>query len=147
MPEAVVLSGAEDLSGFSVIVLPYATCFPQGLASRLLSWVRRGGLLVCAGAPGMFDKYGFADGSLTRSLFGETFRADYTGQGRKWRWRYAVDDGEYRRIVDLGIGSHCGVPLAPRADAGDGRATSPPNRTMFQLRLAPGEATVFRLVK
>ena len=244
VPEAVVLSGQEDMSGFRVIVLPYAPYFPNGLTEKLLAWTKRGGLLICAGAAGLFDKYGFDDGSLMHALFGTGLKAGYAGEGLRWRWQFAVApdgrgvkvlghddrgpvllsakygdgvallsaqsiagtgmetsakmvidrieraigwptassasrrvemvtredpqgrrylfvanpnlsetatdfvtvDGEYRRVVDLGIGSHCQVPLAPR-DTDEVAVTSPPNRTTFQLRLAPGEATAMRLGK
>jgi hypothetical protein len=46
-------------------------------------------------------------------------------------------DGGYGRIVDLGIGDGCEVPVK-RLDEEKGR-------TVIELRLAPGEATVLAL--
>ena len=76
---------------------------------------------------------------------------------------YVTVDGEYSSVIDLGIGSHCQVPLAPRQPmAVSSRSdctsrdtigtlfisvSSLPGRTTFQLRLAPGEGTVLQLVK
>jgi len=66
-------------------------------------------------------------------------------------------------VVRLTIGSHCQVPLLPRKpmavnsryyttseDTGGSAfvsIVSPPGRTTFQMRLAPGEGTVLKLVK
>ncbi len=58
-------------------------------------------------------------------------------------------DGEYRRVVDLGISSDFKVPLAPQASstADDQSASSLQGRTAFQMRLSPGEGTVLKLVE
>jgi len=71
--------------------------------------------------------------------------------------------GEYSRVVDIGIGLHCDIPLAPRSPLAidtrhnvtsyhsDGTSLltvqSPPAHTTFQMRLAPGEATVLKLMR
>jgi len=76
---------------------------------------------------------------------------------------YVTVEGEYPRVIDLGIGSHCQVPLAPRKpmavnsryyttsqDTGGSTfvsVVSPRGRTTFQMHLAPGEGTVLKLVK
>ena len=73
---------------------------------------------------------------------------------------YVTVDGEVSSVIDLGIGSHCKVALAPREPImvnsrydctsrhSDGTTfvtvASLPGRTTFQMRLAPGEATVLR---
>lgn len=74
---------------------------------------------------------------------------------------FVTVEGEYRRIIDLGIGSECEIPLASRTlkkiDSRhnttsyhtDGTSIipmqSPQGHTTFQMRLAPGEATVLKL--
>ena len=62
---------------------------------------------------------------------------------------FVTVDGEYRQIIDLGIGSHCDVPLASRTPlAANGEPVSSlQGRTTFQMRLSPGEGTVLKLVK
>ena len=62
---------------------------------------------------------------------------------------FVTVDGEYRQVLDLGIGSQCEVPLAPRTPlAANGEPVSSlRGRTTFQMRLSPGEGTVLRLVK
>ena len=62
---------------------------------------------------------------------------------------FVTVDGEYSQIIDLGIGSHCDVPLASRAPlAANGEpVASPQGRTAFQMRLSPGEGTALKLVK
>ncbi|MFA5865059.1 MAG: alpha-amylase family protein [Phycisphaerae bacterium] len=76
---------------------------------------------------------------------------------------YVTVDGEYDRVVDLGIGGHCRVPIAPRRPmtvnsryfapvyltAGTNYISicSAPGRTTFQFQLAPGEGTVLELVR
>ena len=71
VPEEYVLSGRDDLSGYSVVVLPYATHFPPGLAGKLLAWVESGGTLIAAGVAGEFTPYGKHDGALMAAVFGK----------------------------------------------------------------------------
>jgi hypothetical protein len=76
---------------------------------------------------------------------------------------YVTVDGQYSTVIDLGIGSHCSVALAPRRSLtvnsrysdsssrhSDGTmlmsVRSLPGRTTFQMRLAPGEGTGLKLV-
>jgi hypothetical protein len=79
------------------------------------------------------------------------------------RTDFVTLEGEYQRVVDLGIGSHCEVPQAPRTLTvidtrhnvtsyhTDGSTIlgiqSIRGYTTLQMRLAPGEATVLKLEK
>jgi len=65
-----IASGAEDLSRYKAIILPCAYFLGDGVADKLLEWTRSGGLLVCIGPAGVFDKYGFHDGSLMKRTIG-----------------------------------------------------------------------------
>ena len=262
VPEEVILSGEEDLSGFSAVLLPYAPYFPTGLAEKLLEWIASGGTLIASGIPGIYDPYGFDAPLLMDTAFGPRLDLVYAGDDDGWRWNmyhadeegevrehhttedgpimfsadhgvgrvhvttesffaaphhrtlqasladvlekaigwptagsrrhsfemvmrqdpggqrylfiinpdledtatdYVTVDGEYGSVTDLGIGAHAAIALAPRqpmavnsryADApsrhSDGTmlmtVRSLPGRTTFQMRLAPGEGTVLKLV-
>jgi len=68
LPESYVLDGRVNLAQFDAVILPAAEYFPDGLADKLIPWVKSGGTLICLGPAGMFDKYGFPDGKLLREL-------------------------------------------------------------------------------
>ena len=48
LPEEAILEGKVDLSDYKVLILPHATYFPEGLAKRLLGWIKSGGLLIAS---------------------------------------------------------------------------------------------------
>jgi len=85
VPEEVVVSGEEDLSGFRAIIVPYAPYFPPGLAGKLLQWTKAGGTLIASGVPGIYDPYGFADATLLESTFGNGLRYRYAGNDEDWK--------------------------------------------------------------
>jgi hypothetical protein len=91
VPEEAILSGDENLHAFKVMVLPYVTYFPDGLAAKLLAWVKSGGTLIAEGVPGVYDAYGFDRPDLMRTVFGSDVQWKYTGEvGRGTFWRYEL---------------------------------------------------------
>jgi len=78
-------SGLDKLSDYKAIILPWAPYLPDGLGEKLLAWTREGGLLICFGPAGVYDKYGFPDGRLMKNTLGLVPRAtgdlskDYMG--------------------------------------------------------------------
>ena len=140
-----------------------ATPFTDGPNQRKLQAVLADALERAIGRPAA---------SGDRHRFEMVTRADANGQRylfitnpalRAAAMDYVTVDGVYKQIIDLGVGSHCTVPLAPRvpmavnsrhyttSEHTDGTGfiavSSPPGCTTFQMRLAPGEATVLKLVK
>ncbi len=71
--EQAVVDGKEDLSGISVLIMPYAAWLPKKVSSLLPSWVRSGGTLISAGPFGAETPYGFEDGQAMREIFGGDF--------------------------------------------------------------------------
>ena len=71
LPEALIVRDAKKLKGYDVLILPYAMYFPDGLAEKLETFVRDGGTLIAIGPFGMYDKFGFDDGTLFRKMIGE----------------------------------------------------------------------------
>jgi hypothetical protein len=93
VPEGAIIDGDENLDGFRVIILPYATYFPAGLAERLLAWVKEGGLLIGEGVPGVYTAHCFEQPDLMRAVFGEEVNWTYAGdrgRGVNWRWDLQV---------------------------------------------------------
>jgi hypothetical protein len=91
VPEEVIVSGQEDLTGFKAIILPYAPCFPSGLADKLLAWIDTGGTLVASGIPGIYDPYGFDSPLLMNRVFGSQLSYTYTGDDELWRWKISCE--------------------------------------------------------
>ena len=92
VPEGAILA-ATELEGFRVIILPYATYFPEGLADRLLAWVKAGGLLIAEGVPGVYTAHCFEQPDLMRAVFGDEVKWAYAGdrgRGVNWRWELKV---------------------------------------------------------
>jgi len=93
VPEEAILDGVEKLAGFKVIVLPYMTYFPKGLAAKLLNWTKAGGTLIAEGVPGVYDAYGFDNPEMMRALFGKNVTWKYSGivgRGIDWKWDLTV---------------------------------------------------------
>lgn len=116
---------------------------------------------------------GWPTSSSRRHLFEMVTRQDDNGRRylfvinpdlRDTAMDYITVNGQYQTITDMGIGSHCAIPLAPRQPISvNSRATdstsrhsdgtalisvrSLPGRTTFQLRLEPGEGTVLELAQ
>jgi len=68
--EARIASGDEKLDDYRLIVLPRSPFLGDGVADKLLGWVKTGGTLITVGPAGVYDKYGFADGRLMRETVG-----------------------------------------------------------------------------
>ena len=119
VPEQVILSGREDLSGFEVLIVPYAPFFPAGLADGLLDWTERGGTLICSGVPGVYDPYGFEDGELVERAFDSRLRYEYSGDEGDWRWRLRLAPGDKPVDVLVSEGTN---PVMVSTRYGQGRA-------------------------
>jgi hypothetical protein len=85
VPEEAFYDGHADMDDYPVLILPYASYFPDGFAEKLLRYVKRGGVVICSGAPGLYDKYGRDDGSFLRDVFGE-LKAEYSGNDYIWQF-------------------------------------------------------------
>ncbi len=121
VPEGAILAGDENLDGFRVIILPYATYFPAGLADRLLAWVQAGGLLVAEGVPGVSTAHCFEQPDLMRAVFGDEVQWTYAGdrgRGVNWRWDLKVAENAARTTI---VTSREQAPLLIAASHGRGR--------------------------
>jgi hypothetical protein len=121
VPEGAILCGDENLEGFRVIILPYATYFPAGLAERLLAWVKAGGLLIAEGVPGVYTAHCFEQPELMRAVFGEDVNWTYAGdrgRGVNWRWELKVADNAQRAKI---VAAREKSPLLVAGDYGQGR--------------------------
>ncbi len=102
VPEAVIVSGKEGLSGFDVIIVPHAPYFADGLAEKLLAWTRAGGTLICSGAAGIYDKYGFDAPQLFDTAFGSSLKYEYAGDDRNWNWKLTTSEGPAQVVIANG---------------------------------------------
>ena len=68
--EARIANGAENLSDYKLIILPYGFFLDDGVPERLLKWVRDGGTLLTIGAGGVWNKYGRRDARLMTETIG-----------------------------------------------------------------------------
>jgi len=87
-PETRLVSGQDKLADYKVIILPWAPFLPDGLGRMLLSWTRAGGLLVCLGPAGVFDKYGFGDGTLMKNTLGFVPKATGSLREKYMSWNF-----------------------------------------------------------
>ena len=71
VPEELVLSGKETLSGIKVLFAPYVLWASETLQTRLLEWVANGGVLVSVGPFGYWDEYGRPSRMLIDTTFGD----------------------------------------------------------------------------
>jgi len=81
--EQAVLDGKEDLSGVSVLIMPYAAWLPEEVSALVPSWVRSGGTLIAAGPFAAETPYGFEDGKAMREIFGGDFAMEHA-DGVQW---------------------------------------------------------------
>jgi len=58
VPEECIIDGREDLSGFRVLISPYAPFVPKPLLGRIDSWVKGGGIFLVVGPFGEYNEYG-----------------------------------------------------------------------------------------
>jgi len=65
-----IISGAENLDDYKLIILDNATFLGDGVARKLIGWVRKGGTLVTIGPAGLYDKFGRGDGALMTEMIG-----------------------------------------------------------------------------
>lgn len=115
VPEEAILDGKEDLRGFKVMFIPYGAYFPDGLAARLLEFVRGGGSIVACGPPGVYDKYGrMVNGFL--SAVGITAEQDPKTDS----WTLKVDERGGVTVVETDA---AGSPLIVDVSFGKGHIT------------------------
>jgi len=120
VPEGAILDGDEKLNKFKVIILPYMTYFPDGLADILLEWTRAGGTLIAEGVPGVYNAYGFEKPALMKKLFGEDVKWKYAGtigQGTDWRWDLTITP---KPKIAMDKVLYKGKPIAIKASFGRG---------------------------
>jgi len=58
VPEELIVSGRESLTGVKVMFAPYVLWASETVQKKLLDWVARGGVLVSLGPFGFWDEYG-----------------------------------------------------------------------------------------
>ena len=92
IPEEFFINNRARLNDYKVLILPYMSYFPDQLSDKLRIWVENGGLLIGLGPFGMFDKYGYADGSLWTTLFNGPPPQKVQGfswSPKDWSWNQA----------------------------------------------------------
>jgi len=94
--EDLVASGKEDLMSYKVILAPWAIWLKPEAASRLLQWVRQGGLLISSGPVGAFDQYGRVLNTILQEVFGPV-QVSYGGHERTGDNELAEDSLSYLR--------------------------------------------------
>ena len=118
-----IISGREDLSAFTVLILPHTTHFPPGLTEAILPWVEGGGVLIINGIAGGFTRYGRDDGALMAALFGDISYQPWSVEGVLGRQSWMLNVTRLRPGVrDVGAGP--GEVLL--AEYGRGRALLAP---------------------
>ena len=114
VPEEAFYDGHATMKDYPVLILPYASYFPDGFTDKLLEYVHSGGTLICSGVPGLYDKYGRDDGALVREVFGE-LEFQYSGDDHRWafditprhlkdRCRVLVPDGQEALALEARYG-------------------------------------------
>ncbi len=117
MPDEAIADGREQLSSYSVLVLPMTSHLPPEAARRLMEWTERGGTLVALGVPGVYDGLG-RPGTLASRLLGAGRWSYLPGHGPK-HWRWTLE----------------GAGLKPKAAFGEGREV--------EVRRGQGRALIF----
>ena len=69
--ETLLLDGRQTLDAAKVVLLPHAVTLPKAMTVKLMDWVRRGGVLIAAGPPGLFGPCGEPAGELLEAVFGD----------------------------------------------------------------------------
>jgi len=69
--EDAIVDGREDLHHFRVVIAPWAAWLQPQAASRLLSYVKNGGVLISSGPVGAFDQYGRPLNTILQAALGE----------------------------------------------------------------------------
>jgi len=103
-----VETNKEKLSRYKVIILPHAYYLADGVARKLLAWTQSGGLLVCIGPAGVYDKFGFDDGALMRETIGTIPRL--------------ISEEKYIKDYEWDFGGPKDGPLLVVKSAGRGKA-------------------------
>ena len=126
------LSQTRDFSAYPVVVLPLAYYLENGLARRLVTHTRRGGTLICTGAPNVYDEHSWPSMLLLRDLAGVrgAERCDSGGRlatateaglrappGEDACWRFAFEEGGKAEVLGAYAEGSVGAFTA-RAGAG-----------------------------
>jgi hypothetical protein len=121
IPEEAILDGDESLASYKVLILPYMTYFPAGLAEKLIAWVKAGGTLIAEGVPDVYDAHARPTGTLPAAAFGDALKWTYTGdkgQGVNWSYDFALSPGKHAVRALVGPAT---APTLVEAPLGQGR--------------------------
>jgi len=102
VPEEAFDDGLARMRDYPALILPYAPYLPDGFSDKLLNYVKQGGVLICSGVPGLYDKYGRDDGALVREIFGTI---DVTYSGSDYIWQYDVTPRDLKEDSDVLVGA------------------------------------------
>jgi hypothetical protein len=121
IPEEAILDGDESLASYKVLILPYMTYFPAGLAGKLIAWVKGGGTLIAEGVPDVYDAHARPTGTLPAAAFGDALKWTYTGdKGRGVAWSYDFALSPEKSAVRALVGPAT-APTLVEAPLGSGR--------------------------
>jgi hypothetical protein len=84
--ERLLMDGRQSLDGYKVVILPNAACLPDAFVTKLLAWVKAGGVLITTGATGVMNEYGVKGGTFPDAVLG-------AGQWTYAKGLLAVRDG------------------------------------------------------
>ena len=86
--EESLFDGKADLADYPVVIVPYAVYLADGMNTKLLDYVWKGGTVIASGIPGLYDKYGRDDGTFVKEVFGDvSTRYD----GSDYIWLFEID--------------------------------------------------------
>jgi len=63
-----------DISGYKVIICPYTLFLTDEVKTRLLTYLRNGGVVVATGPVGLYDRWGKSDLSFLRDALGSAIK-------------------------------------------------------------------------
>jgi len=142
-----IIDGREDLHDFAVIVAPWAMWLRPEAADQLLTWVRRGGVLVSSGPIAAFDQYGRALNTILDAALGKV-TVRYAAHERTDNNRF--DEPSIQRLRSLGdsMTTHFGGWVwsidraAPRAEARTVLALNGGDPVLFEAPVEAGKVLV-----
>jgi len=90
--ERLVMDGRQKLDNYKVLILPSAACLPDVFVSKLLEWVKGGGVLLATGPVGVMNEYGVQSGKLLDDVLG-------AGQWNYEKKKLSVKEGPGLRVL------------------------------------------------
>lgn len=116
LPEEAVIEDGYSLAQHKLILLPQGPYLPEKLTEQLLRWIEKGGTLISAGPPALWNPYGQPDERLVKRAFGPSeFKDEQPGQW-KWLWTLSGANSDVETVRDKQ-----GKLLAASARLGKGR--------------------------